>query len=391
MARHEGMGVLLAGIGQSAVGRRLGRTSLDLTVESARRAISDAGLTRDDIDGLATFPGPGNGAPGFAGPGIYEVQDTLRLQLDWYTSGLEVPGQFGALINACNAIEAGLARHVLVYRTVTEGSARIGTNGASGIDERTMEAAPWLQWLLPFHGYSAINLIALQARRHMHDYGSTREHLGALATHSRKMAGRNPSAIYRDPLSLEEYLAARLISSPLALYDCDVPCDGSTAFVLSSAEAAADTPRPLRFEAVGCASSGRPYWEFSEDFDDSAIHRAAAHLWSRTDLKADDVDVAEIYDGFTFLTLLWLEALVCGVGQGGDFIGDGHRFAPDGDFPLNTDGGQLCAGRLHGFGKLYTAAEQLRGQAGDRQVPDAEVALVSAGGAVGAGCVLLTR
>lgn len=385
-------GVVLSGIGQSEIGRRLGRTGADLTIEACLRAISDAGLRRGDIDGMAAFPGPGSMPPGMSGPGIYEVQDSLRLPLNWYSSGFEVPGQFGALFNACNAIAAGVARHVLVYRTVGEGSAAKAAPGqaATGIDEGMVRAAPWLQWLLPYHGYTAVNLMALQAQRHMHDFGLERRHLGALAVHARRMAAENSVAIYREPISMDEYLSSRMISTPLALYDCDVPCDGSTAFVLSSVDFAGGVRQPLKIEALGCAS-GPPYWEPGGDLEDSSIHRAANHLWARTDLKPGDVDVAELYDGFTYLTVCWLEALFCGVGEGGGFIGDGSQFGPRGAFPLNTDGGQLAAGRLHGFGKLYSAAVQLRDGAQSRQVPEAEVAMVTAGGAVGAGCLLLTR
>lgn len=381
--------VVLSGIGQSDVGRRLGRADLDLTIDSCLAAIEDAGLTRDDIDGLVGWPGPGPFTPGFAGPGVGVMQKTLRLGLNYYASGMEVAGQLGALLTACNAVGAGMANHALVYRTVTEGSARAIAD--TTLNDATAEAVPWLQWGLPYNLVSPANFVALQAQRHIARYGLTRAHLGAIVTHCRKMAGLNPRAIYREPMTLADYFGARMISEPLAMFDCDVPCDGSTAFVVSAAECVDDLRHPVRIEAVGAASMSGPVWEYGDDLDESTVLSAAAHMWSRTDLKPGDVDVAEIYDGFSYLVVAWLEALFCGIGGGADYIGDGSLFALDGQLPLNTDGGQLSAGRLHGFAKVHEAVLQLRGEAHGRQVSDADVAVVSAGALSGAAALLLTR
>jgi acetyl-CoA acetyltransferase len=386
---------IISGIGQSAVGRRLGRSDLDLTVEACLEAIADAGLTREDIDGLASYPGGGLALPqGFAGPGTPEVQDALRLQLSWHGAGLEGPAQLGPVVNACMAVATGLARHVLVYRTVTEGTAQ-GSGGRKGIGMQapTRRVSGFMQWLLPFHAYSAANWVALYAQRHMHEHGTTREHLGWIAINARRNAARNPKAIYREPLTMEQYLTARIVTTPFCLYDCDVPCDGSTAVVVSRAEHAADLPHPpVRIEAAGTAIRGRPSWDQWEDLTTMAMRDAGAMLWSRTDLRPSDVDVAELYDGFSWLTIAWLEALgFCGRGEGGPFVEGGRRIALDGELPLNTHGGQLSAGRLHGFGFLHEACLQLRGEAGERQVPGAEVAVAAAGGGPIAGCLLLTR
>src|ERR1700724_1866140 len=142
---------IISGIGQSDVGRRLGRGELDLTVDACLQAVEDAGLTRDDIDGLATFPGAGVGTGGFAGPATPEVQDALRLKLNWHDGGLEGPGQLRAVFAASLAVAAGLARHVLVYRTVTESSAQ-GTGGRQGISAggASMRVGGFMQWSLPF-------------------------------------------------------------------------------------------------------------------------------------------------------------------------------------------------------------------------------------------------
>jgi acetyl-CoA acetyltransferase len=390
---------IISGIGQSDVGRRLGRGELDLTVDACLQAIADAGLTRDDIDGLATFPGAGVGTGGFAGPATPEVQDALRLKLNWHDGGLEGPGQLRAVFAASLAVAAGLARHVLVYRTVTESSAQ-GEGGRQGIGGATAGArgvprfSGSLQWTLPYGAVSAVNWIAMIAQRRMFEYGLTREQLAWIALNGRRNAARNPKAIYRDPMSLDDYLAARMISTPLCLYDCDAPCDGSTAVVVSHADYAPDTPNTAcHVNAIGTALRGRPSWDQFDDMTTFSARDAAASMWARTELKPSDVDVAELYDGFSILTMVWLEELgLCAKGESGPFVEGGSRIALDGPVPLNTSGGQLSAGRLHGFGMLHEACVQLRGEGGERQVPvRPEVAAVAAGGGPIAGCMLLTR
>jgi acetyl-CoA acetyltransferase len=388
----------ITGIGQSDVGRRLGRDPLALTIDACLEAIDDAGLTRADIDGLATYPG-GNlpGAPGFTGAGIPDVQDALRLNLNWFTGGLELPGQLGSVINACMAVATGLARHVLCFRTVWESTAQgrgrragIGLGGAGP----GFRATGTLQWTLPFGAASAANWVALLANRHFYEYGTTREQLAWIALNGRRNAGLNPKAIYREPLTLEQYLSARIISTPFGLYDCDVPVDGSTAVVVSRREEAGDRRRPVvAVEAVGSALRGRPSWDQFDDLTTMALRDASKMLWERTDLRPADVGVAELYDGFSFIALCWLEALgFCKKGEGGPFIDGGERIARGGQIPLNTHGGQLSAGRLHGYGFLHEAVVQLRGEAGDRQVAGPpRAAIAAAGGGPLAGCLLLTR
>ncbi|MHB8219317.1 MAG: thiolase family protein [Acidimicrobiales bacterium] len=392
----------ISGIGQSQVGRRLGRSELDLTVEAALAAIDDAGLTRDDIDGISTYPGMGIGTPGFAGPGTPEVQDALRLRVGWHDGGGEGPAQIRAVIAACLAVGAGLARHVLVYRTVTESTAQ-GSGGRQGIGGGgggggMPRFSGFLQWYLPFGAVSAVNWIALVAQRRMEEFGLTRQQLGQIAVNARRNAALNERAVYRDPMSLDDYLAARMISTPLCLLDCDAPCDGSTAVIVSRVEHAADAPHPLcHVNAVGTALRGRPSWDQFDDMTSMAARDAAASMWERSDLVPADVDVAQLYDGFSILTMVWLEALgFCGRGESGPFVEDGTAIARDGSLPLNTAGGQLSGGRLHGFGLLHEACLQLRGEAGARQVPgrhgrDPEVAVVANGGGPIAGSILLTR
>ena len=250
----------ITGIGQSEVGRRLNRDPLALTVDACLAAIEDAGLRREDIDGLSTYPGGMlSGAAGFTGAGITDVQDMLRLRLNWFAGGPELAGQLGSVINACAAVATGLARHVLCFRTVWESTAQGGGRragiGAGG--GGSFRASGFMQWTLPFGAASAANWIAMMAQRHFYEYGTTREQLAQIALNARRNAARNPKAVYRDPMTLADYMNVRMVTTPFCLYDCDVPVDGSTAMIVSHIDAARDLRKPrLRVEAVGSAIRG---------------------------------------------------------------------------------------------------------------------------------------
>ncbi len=390
---------MISGIGQSDVGRRLHRDPLELTLDACLEAIADAGLTTADIDGVATYPGPMAQPPGFSGAGVVDVHDALRLELGWWSGGIESPGQLGSVINACLAVASGLATHVLCFRSVYEGSAQ-GDKGRAGVmpggdgGSGGFRASGFMEWTLPFAAPSAAQWIAMMAQRHFYEYGTTREQLAQIALNARKNAALNPKAIYRDPMTMEDYLGIRMITTPFCLYDCDAPCDGATAVIVSRVDTAADLRKPgIQVEAVGTALRGRPSWDQFDDLTTMANRDAGAQLWGRTDLKPSDVQLAEMYDGFSFITMTWLEAMgFCGKGESGAFVEGGERIARDGVLPLNTHGGQLSAGRLHGYGFLHEACTQLWGEAGERQVAgDPEVGVAAAGGGPLAGALLLTR
>ena len=404
-ARRGERKAVISGIGQSDVGRRLFRNPLDLTLDACIDALEDAGLTRADIDGIATYPGNMDQPPGFSGVGVTDVHDALRLDLNWFAGGLESPGQLGSVVNACLAVSAGLADHVLCFRTVWEGSAQ-GTGGRAGIGAGAVgggrggglpRVGSFMQWTLPYGAASAANWIAMMASRHFHEFGTTREQLAWIALNGRRNAQVNPKGVYREPMTLDEYLNVRMVSWPFCLYDCDVPADGSTAVIVSRSDATGLRKQPIAVEAVGTAIHGRPSWDQFDDLTTMALRDAAAQMWARTDLTPADVDVAELYDGFSFIALCWLEALgFCGKGEGGAFIDGGDRIARDGVIPLNTHGGQLSSGRLHGYGFIHEACTQLWGEGGERQVVrprgrQPEVAVAAAGGGPLGGCLLLTR
>jgi acetyl-CoA acetyltransferase/uncharacterized OB-fold protein len=380
----------LTGIGISEVGRRLMRPPLALTIEACRSALDDAGLTFDDIDGLSTYPG--STAGGMGEGGTTALIEALRLRPVWHNGGGELPGQIGALVAAMLAVSAGLCRHVLCFRTVWEATySQLRRDGRMKTAQGG-RASQMMEGRAPFGALSAANWIAMAASQHFARYGTTREDLGAIALNARANAALNPTAIYRDPLTMEEYLGARPISTPFGLYDCDVPCDGAVAIIVSARETGEDRPHPpVLVDAVGTAIADRLSWDQGTLTHEPQVFGPAQHLWTRSSLTPADVDVAQLYDGFTFNCLTWLEALgFCEVGEGGAYLEGGKRIALDGDLPLNTSGGQLSAGRLHGFGLIHEAIVQLRGDGGERQVPGVEVAAVATGGGVPGGCALFT-
>jgi len=236
--------VVISGIGVSAIGRKLERSGLQLTLDAIAAAVADAGLERTDVDGLATYPGPiVNYIPGLVGPDLYEVADAMRLSLGWHLSTPQGCGQIAPVVGAVMAVAARLCRHAVVFRTVTESSGQAGA-GRGGIGAGLAEADGPLGWLLAVGAMSAANWAALHATRHMHEYGLTKEQLGWVAISERAHAARNADAVFTEPLTMDDYLAARMITWPFGLYDCDVPVDGSTAVVVSRADVARDLPHP---------------------------------------------------------------------------------------------------------------------------------------------------
>ncbi|UMB68149.1 thiolase family protein [Mycobacterium paraterrae] len=388
---------IISGIGISRIGRRTGIPGLDLTLESVRAAIDDAGLSAGDIDGIATL----GDTP------AAEVNAALGIEAPDCGTGFSTGGLLNPVISACRAVSEGHARHVVIYRTIQ----MLGGTVLAKQDENA-PAPPLAKMfetpegetppavgpmddvndLVAAQAYSAANWLALVCRRHMELYGTTKEQLGWLAINSRRNAALNPRAVYRDPLTMDDYLSARPVSSPLGLLDCDVPIDGSIALVVSAASYADDCPhRAVHVEAIG-GSNGAGGWFHRPDYPKMASVDAAAQLWARTDLTPADLHLAELYDGFTFLAFAWLEALgICGDGEAGPFVEGAERIALNGALPLNTYGGQLSAGRMHGYWLLHETCLQLRGEAGERQVPRRpEVAVAAVGGGPIAGCMLLT-
>lgn len=378
----------ITGIGQSEVGRGLERAPLLLTVDAVKEALADAGLAIDQIDGVSTYPGRAAGYLAFSPVGADELIDALGIRATWYAGGGEITSQLGAVVAAAAAVRTGLARHVICFRTVYEAAAM------QRPDEFPMRRGGrvdgYSQWTAPFNAMSAANWVAQYATRHMHRYGLTREQLAQIALTCSANAARNPKALVREALTMEQYLEARLISTPLCLYDCDRYTDASTVLIVSAGDALDEvTAQPVRIAAMA-GSVERHSWDQAEWM---ANYPTGRDLWRHTDYTPDDVDTVQLYDGFSFLALSWLEALgFCDVGEGGRFIEGGQRIALDGELPLNTGGGQLGAGRLHGFGFAHESVVQLRGQGGERQIPGAPaLAVATSGGGPLATALLLAR
>ena len=378
----------VTGIGQSEIGRKLKRHPLLLTLDAVKEALSDAGLTIDQIDGVSTYPGRVAAMLGFSPVGADELIDALGMKVTWYAGGGEITSQLGAVTAAAAAVRTGQARHVICFRTVYE---------AAAMDRPEEYPVPrrdrvdgYSQWFAPFNAISAANWTAQYAMAHVKNYGLTREQLAQIALTGRANAMLNPRALVREPLTMEEYLSARMISSPLCLYDCDRYSDASTVLIVSAGEAVDEVScTPVRIAAMAGAVE-RHSWDQAEWM---ACYPTGADLWTKTDYTPADVDTVQLYDGFSFQAIAWLEGLgFCAPGEGGQFIEGGQRIALDGELPLNTFGGQLGAGRLHGFGFAHEAVVQLRGQGGARQVAgDPRVAVATSGGGPLATALLLAR
>jgi acetyl-CoA acetyltransferase len=386
---------VITGIGRSDVGRSLFRDPVTLAVDACLAALADAGLDRSDIDGLAAH------VPDIGSAGVTDVQEALRLELNWYlgTTGNEVPGQGEAMWSSCMAVTSGRATHVLAFHSSCEGTIRHqGRKSAlpgTGRDMPARSAGPWASWL-PYGAVSPANVIAMYAQQHFERYGTTREQLAQIPIVQRQNAGLNPAAVYREPLSLSQYMSARMISDPLCLYDCDIPVDFGIAVVISREDAARDLRKPpIAVEAVGSARKAlSPSWTQTDDLTTMlALDDAGAALWKKTDLRPADVDVAGLYDGFSFIALCWLEALgFCAKGDGGAFVADGKRIALDGELPVNTHGGHLSAGRAHGWGVVPEVCTQLWEEGGARQIPNhPRVGVVGCGGGIQGAAALLVR
>ncbi|PKB14365.1 acetyl-CoA acetyltransferase [Novosphingobium kunmingense] len=382
----------ITGVGMSDIGRNTGRPAIIHLAEAADRALARAGLTRADIDGIATYPGKAENSPGMSPLGTGEVRNALGLQTRWHSAVPDGPAQMAPIMVAAMAVLTGQARHVMCFRALTESSSQTAGRRASIAGAGKAQIGGWMGWLAPVGALSASNWAGWMATRYFHEFGMTREHLGMVATGERRFALMNPAAVMQKPLTMDDYLAARTISSPLGLFDCDIPIDGAAVVIVSAPDAARNCRlAPLEIEAMGSALRSQETWDQRADLTTMGAHDAGADMWCRTSLGPRDVDVLGLYDGFSIFVPMWLEALgFCGHGEAKDFIAEGN-IGPGGRFPVNTGGGQLSGGRLHGFGLLYEVCLQLWGEAGARQVANARTGVCGMGGGFIAGSMLIRR
>lgn len=376
----------VAGIGYTDFSKNSGRTVRRLASEACLAAVADAGIDIRDVDGFCSFH-MGDSVPGIAVATELGIPD-VKWAVDLYAGG-----NAANLIvaNAAAAIEAGLAKTVLCFRAMNGRSGyRFGAGGNAA------RAAGITQYTAPFGLMTYGQAMAMWCRRYMNRYSLKAEQLGTIATAFRANAVRNPRAMIRSPLSMDDYLASRMIVEPFRMFDICLESDGACAVLVTSAGRARDLAKPPVYitSAVygGGPSQGEDLFDALRwpDHSHNCFKYLADDLWGAAGIRASDLDFAQIYDCFTFSVLLALEGLgFCGEGEGGDWI-QGGRIAVGGEMPLNTNGGLLSEAYIHGFNHVIEAVEQLRGTAGERQVPNARIGLTTAG-AMTCGSALILR
>ena len=384
--------VAIAGIGFSTIERRTSRPLGSHAMAAADAALADCGLGYDDIDGLATYPvAPFLGALQRDGEDVINVGFFLsqpRMKnIVWYAQAGE--GLVAtALRDATNALISGACTHVLVWRAMYVPP---GTYGRAAM----REAGGDQQFTAPYGCLSPLQWHALRYRNYLETFGKKREQMAALVLNSRANANKNEHAIFHDrPLKPEDYLSARMISDPLCLLDCDVPVTGCVAMVLTTAERARDMRRkPAYVAAIGQQTANLAQNISYTTFDHFDTGKPMAdRLWRDAGFGARDLSAGQLYDGFAPSALYWLEAAgFCGRGEALDYI-QGGRIAIGGEMPINTFGGSLSEGRLHGMGHVAEAVKQLTDRAGERQIEGASAIAVFDGSPMLRGSALiLTR
>jgi acetyl-CoA acetyltransferase len=367
----------IAGIGYSEISRRPQKPLGLLAVDACRAAIADAGLDATQIDGLATYP-----ESPFAGAGNRDGEDVVSVNwimnhlalapdLRWYAQ-IETGMIASPIIEAVNALIAGACAYVLVWRALHRPRPR-STGGGSG-HSSAPRALGDAQFIAPYGASSIVQTHAFAWQRYMHRYGATREALATLALNSRRNANLNPRAFFfKEPMSRDDYFNARWIAEPLCLFDCDVPVDGCVAMLVTTSDRARDLSNPPAYIAGygQNTASRRTLLYYTLDDYMTCGESLANKLWQSAGLGPQDMDAAQLYDGFNPSTLYWLEAAgFCREGEGAAFVRDG-RIAIDGELPVNTFGGSLSEGRMHGMGHIAEAVRQVTGRAEQRQIPGA--------------------
>lgn len=372
----------VTGVGETAYTRESGRSVLSLQLEASLKAIEDAGLRPVDIDGVIPYAGGVVAEDFITNLGIPDLRFSALTPLGGASC-------VAAVQCAVAAIAAGICNHVLVP---------VGRNGASqgriGVRVQQMPQFRVVgEFEMPLGAIAPAQLYAPMARRHMELHGTTSRQLGEIAVSTRANAILNGNAVMTRPLSIEDHQASRMISDPFRLFDCSLESDGACAIVVSATERARDLRKPPIL--VMGAAEGHPDSPSAitqrPDMTRLGIAKAAARAFAMAGVTHDDIDVAEIYDCFTYIVLCQLEDLgFCGKGEGGPFVESG-AIRLGGRLPVNTHGGLLSQAHMVGMNHVAELVRQLRGEAGKAQVADAEIGLVTGYGDMGDGSVAIMR
>lgn len=359
---------------------QIGRPEPQLALEAIIKAVEDAGVDMHDVDGICSNLDERSDPPSLAS---YLGLPHMRFSHQYWGGG--GGGGCGCVMDAALAIAYGYANYVVVYRSLSQNpfgrfslppGTKLPGSMPSNILGSVAFSMPWGAFT-PFHQY------ALQARRHMHLYGTESRHFGMISVACNKHAQHNPAAtMYGKPITLKEHQKSEIVDDPIRRYDCALENDGAVAIVLTSVERAKDLKhRPVYITA---ASQGSGFRQTAgaynkADFDTANFKKVAAELWARAGITPKDIDVAQIYENATPMTLMSIEDHgFCKKGEGGPFVEGGRLEWPNGDLPLNTSGGNIAECYLHGFELIIEAVRQMRGTS-TCQVKEAEFCLVTGG------------
>jgi len=399
----------LVGIGETRYAKWGGLSDTSeyrLAVEAIISAVADAGLSMDDVDGLASFADDRNDAT-FAAADL-GLPELRYATMSWLPGG---GGACAAVANAAMAVETGACEVVVVYRSLCQGQFHRFGQGPGGRPSRGPARVPGvrkartlleahLAFTMPFGMFSPPIAYAMVLQRHMHLFGTTAEQMGQVAVTTRAHAARNPRAVMGDrPMTMDDYLASRYVSEPFRLFDCCLENDGACAVVVTTHERARDlahTPVEVLGSAQG-TSRGFGHGQYSnvgmpdDDYTSAGARTVAARLWASAGLGPAEIDVAQIYDHFSGMVLLSLEDFgFCARGEGGPYGASGVLSWPDGAMPTNTHGGSLSEAYIHGLNHVVEGVRQLRGDS-TCQVAGAETCLVTSAAGVPTSALVLGR
>ena len=375
----------ITGIGYTAFTDRTPRSVLSHALDASRKALDDCGLAASRVDGVCSY-GLFNDSVTSQAVATGLALGDLSYTLDLNNGGSQ---PCFAVLNAAMAIASGMATNVLIYRSL---------NGRSGKKVgSTRFESPSSQFRYPIGLTAYPQYIAMWARRYMYETGTTEEDLAAVVMRQREWAAKNPRAVRRDLMTLDAYFGREYVVEPFRTVDCTVEVDGAVALVVSAVDRARDQKVPPAIIDGGAWVTGRKAgldvadihtWP---DFTQNCQHLLAPRLFASADLTPADIDVAEIYDCFSPAVLYGLEALgFVGRGAAGAFVREGHT-APGGSLPVNTHGGLLNEGYVHGLNTVTEAALQIQGRSGDRQVADAQTCAVTSGVLVDGSALILRK